>query len=141
MKYCITANGDNLDAALDLRFGRAIYFLIVDDEGELIKAIKNTGAEAMRGAGVAAAQIIAEEKVDIIITGNIGPNAFTVLRGSGAKIFIGSSGASVQDVFQKYQKGEFKEMTEVVPCGPGYGAGLGLGQRWRNFRGGGRGRK
>ena len=127
MKYCITANGNNLEAALDFRFGRATYFLIIDDDGKLIKAIENDEAQAMRGAGVAASQIVANEKVDIVITGNIGPNAFMVLRDSGAKIFIGSPGITVQDVFQKHKKGELQEMSEAMPYHPGPGSGFGRG--------------
>jgi len=125
MKICISATGNNLDAALDPRFGRAVYFLIVDDKGKLIKAIKNTGVQAMRGAGITAAQIVAKEKVNVVITGNIGPNASMVLSSSGIKIFLGSPGMSVRDALQEYQKGKFQEATGVVPCRPGFGPGFG----------------
>lgn len=135
MKICISSTGSTLNAPLDPRFGRAIYFLIVDDKGKLIKAIKNTGVQAMRGAGISAAQIVANEKVNIVITGNVGPNAFMVLNTSGIKIFIGSPGMKVQDVFKEYQNGNLQEIAEAVSCGPGFGRGQGNGQ------GRGRGRK
>jgi predicted Fe-Mo cluster-binding NifX family protein len=138
MKICISATGNSLDSLLDPRFGRAVYFLIVDDKGKLIKAIKNTGVQAMRGAGVTAAQIIAKEKVKIVITGNIGPNASMVLDSSGIKIFLGSPAMKVRDVLQEYQKGKLQEATEAVPCRPGFGPGL--GQRGRGLKGRGRGR-
>ena len=137
MKICISATGNNLDAALDPRFGRALYFLIIDNKGKLIKAIKNTGIQAMRGAGITAAQVVAKEKVNVVITGNIGPNAFMVLGSSGVKIFLGNPAMSVRDVFQEYQKGKLQEATGAAPCGPGFG--LGPGQRRRGF--GGRGRR
>ncbi|XOB41546.1 MAG: NifB/NifX family molybdenum-iron cluster-binding protein [Candidatus Nealsonbacteria bacterium] len=139
MKICISATGNNLDAPLDPRFGRAMYFLIVDDKGKLIKAIKNTGVQAMRGAGITAAQIVAAEKVNVVITGNIGPNASMVLGSSGIKIFLGSPGMNVRDVFQEYQKGKLREATESVPCGPGFGPGF--GQRGKGLGGRGRGRR
>ena len=104
MKICITSTGSDLDSFLDPRFGRAMFFLIVDDKGELIKTIKNTGVQAMRGAGITAAQIVAKEKADILITGNIGPNAFGVLDSSGVKIFLGNPGMSVRDVLQEYHR-------------------------------------
>jgi len=139
MKICISATGDNLDAVLDPRFGRAVYFLIVDDKGNLIKALKNTGVQAMRGAGITAAQIVAKEKVDAVITGNVGPNAFMVLSGSGIKIFLANSRMSVRDVFKEYQEGKLQEAKGEVPFGPGFG--VWPNQRRRGFGGRGQGRR
>ena len=135
MKICISSTGSTLSASLDPRFGRAIYFLIVDDKGKLVKAIKNTGVQAMRGAGISAAQIIANEKVDIVITGNVGPNAFMVLNASGIKIFIGKPEMKARDVFKEYQNGNLQEITEAISCQPGFGRGQGQG------RGRGRGQR
>jgi len=128
MEICITATGNNLDTALDPRFGRAMYFLIVDDKGKLIKVIKNTGVQAMRGAGITAAQIVAEEKVKIVITGNIGPNASMVLSGAKIKVFIGNPQMSAKDVFQEYKKGKLQEAADVISDRPGSG-GRGWGGR------------
>jgi len=139
MKICISATGNNLNAGLDPRFGRAIYFLIVDDKGKLIKAIKNTGVQAMRGAGITAAQIIAKEKVGVVITGNVGPNASMVLGSSGIKIFLGNPAMSVRDVIQEYQKGKLQGATGAVPYGSGFGAGP--GQRKGGLGGRNRGRR
>jgi predicted Fe-Mo cluster-binding NifX family protein len=136
MKICISATGNNLDSSLDPRFGRAMYFLIVDNKGKLIKTIKNAGVQAMRGAGITAAQIIAKEKVNVVITGNIGPNASMVLGSSGIKVFIGNPAMSVRDAFKEYQKGNLQEAKGAMPCGPGFGPGRGQGRR--SF-GGGRG--
>ena len=140
VKICITAAGNNLDAALDPRFGRTMYFLIVDDRGKLIKAIKNTGVRAMRGAGITAAQIVANTKVNIVITGNIGPNASMVLGSSGIKIFIGSPGMKARDILEGYQKGKLQEATGAVPCRPGFGTGSGQRRRGPGGRGQRRGR-
>ena len=140
VKICITASGDNLDTFLDPRFGRAEFFLIVDEKGSLIKAIKNAGMQAMRGAGITAAQIVLEERVNAVITGNIGPNASMVLSGSRVKIFLGKPSMSARQNFQEYQKGKIEEARKAVPYyGPGFGPGP--GQRRRGFRGRGRGRR
>ena len=129
MRICISAKSNNLNADLDPRFGRAMYFLIVSDKGKLIKAIKNTGVRAMQGAGITAAQIVAQEKVNAVITGNIGPNAAMVLGGLEIKIFLAHPSMSVQDAFQQYQKGKLKEVTKPAPCGPRFRRGLGQGGR------------
>ena len=135
MKICISSTGPTLNASLDPRFGRAIYFLIIDNKGKLVKAIKNTGVQAMRGAGISAAQIVANEKINIVITGNVGPNAFMVLNTSGIKIFIGRSGMKAKDVLKEYQNGNLQEITEAISCGPGFGRGQG------QSRGRGRGQR
>ena len=131
MRVCITATGNSLASSLDPRFGRAMYFLIVDDKGKLLKVIKNPGIEAMRGAGISAAQVMAEEKVEAVITGNVGPNAYMVLGNSGIKILFGSPGMRVRDVFQEYQKGSLQEAREAMPCGPAFGQGPGRGRGGR----------
>jgi predicted Fe-Mo cluster-binding NifX family protein len=131
MKICISATGPTLDALLDPRFGRAMFFLIIDSQGKLIKAIKNTGVQAMRGAGITAAQVVAKEKVEAVITGNIGPNALMVLGSSGIKIFLGNSTMKAEDVFQEYREGKLREAKGAAPCGPGFGPGFGRGRRGR----------
>ncbi len=125
-KICITAQGKNLDAFLDPRFGRAVYFLFINNKGKLIKAIKNPGIEAIRGAGITAAQIVVDQKVEAVITGNVGPNAVRVLNSSGVKIFIASPGIKVADAFKEYQEGKLQEISESA-YRPGFGRGRGCG--------------
>jgi len=127
IKICISAKGSGLDAFLDPRFGRAEFFLIVDNKGELIKAVKNTGIQAMHGAGVTAAQAVVDEKVDAVITGNVGPNASMVLNASGIKIFNGNPGMIIKDVIKEYQAGKLREVTKILPSHSGFGPGLGQG--------------
>lgn len=129
-KICITSTGSTLSSSIDPRFGRCQYFLIVDEKGKLIKKILNEAGQAMRGAGITAAQIIADEKVDIIITGNIGPNAYTVLESSGIKIFHGAFGMTAKQAFEMYKKGDLKEVdsSQGTGFGPGLSRGVGRGQ-------------
>jgi len=112
-KICVTSVGSNLDSLVDPRFGRCGYFLIIDDKGKLIKAVPNAGVRAMRGAGVSAAQIVANEKIKTVITGNIGPNAYIVLNSSKIKIFIGAFGMSVKQAIQMYKDGKLKEINRL----------------------------
>lgn len=109
MKICITATGSTMDSPIDPRFGRCQYFLITDEKGGLIKAMPNEAGEAARGAGVSAAQMIADEQVQVIITGNMGPNAYQVLDPSKIKIFTGVSDVSAKQALASYQNNELKE--------------------------------
>lgn len=42
MKMCITATGDTLDVSVDLRVGRAAYFIIVNLEIVAFEPVPNT---------------------------------------------------------------------------------------------------
>ena len=107
MKICVTAQGDNLDAPVDPRFGRCQYFVIVDSETLQYEAIKNPNIDAMGGAGIQSGQIMAERQVKAVVTGNIGPNAFQTLNAAGISVITGASG-NVRQVIEQYKKGEFK---------------------------------
>ncbi len=135
-KICITSTGSTLGSSIDPRFGRCQYFLIVDEKGKLVKSIANESDQAMRGAGITAAQIIVNEKVGVVITGNVGPNAYGVLSSSEVKIFPGAFGMSAKQAFKAYKE---KKLKEVEPStgygfGPGFGRGMGGGQGFRPGR-------
>lgn len=132
----ITSSGQNLNSNVDPRFGRSQHFLILDKEGNLDEVISNPGVGAQRGAGVQAAQAIADKGVEALITGNIGPNAFSALQTAGVEIFL-VSGIEAEDAFEKWSNGELNKAE--VPngvAGTGSGKERGSGQG----RGGGRGR-
>ena len=133
MKIAVTATHRSLDADVDPRFGRCMCFVIVEIEGKEIKShkeISNEAIQASRGAGIQAAQTVANEGAEVVITGNIGPNAFNVLSQTGIKVVTGVTG-KVKEAVEKYLKGELKETTKpTFGFGPGMGRGLGRGRGW-----------
>jgi len=108
MKICVSAVADSLNAKVDLRFGRCLYFVIVDPETMQFEAVKNTALDVMGGAGTKAAQTIVNRGVDVLVTGNVGPNAFQALSAAGIKIVTGVSG-TVKEAVEKYKRGELGE--------------------------------
>ncbi|NHW44216.1 MAG: dinitrogenase iron-molybdenum cofactor biosynthesis protein, partial [Candidatus Verstraetearchaeota archaeon] len=76
MKICVSATSNSLDSLVDPRFGRCPYFIIVDSETMQYEAIPNPAVYAASGAGVQAVQLIVSKGVEVVITGNVGPNAF-----------------------------------------------------------------
>lgn len=131
MKICATALSDSLDAQLDPRFGRCQYFVIVESETMKIETIPNVALNAPSGAGIQAAQIMANKEVEVIITGNVGPNAFQALSATGIKIVTGASG-TVREVIEKYKRGELKETGASTVRGH-FGMGGGKGRGRGNF--------
>ena len=88
MKVVISATGDNLSAHVDRRFGRCPWFLFVDTESLKYEAVVNESADAGSGAGAACAQLALEKEVDAVISGQVGPNAYEVLKQGGLRVFI-----------------------------------------------------
>ncbi len=82
MKVVVSATDETIDSEIDSRFGRCPYFIVVEIENKEIKnvtAVKNQGQEQQQGAGISAAEQVANLKPDAIITGSLGPNAYRVL--------------------------------------------------------------
>ncbi|MDD4904031.1 MAG: NifB/NifX family molybdenum-iron cluster-binding protein [Candidatus Bipolaricaulis sp.] len=119
MRICVTGTGASLDAPIDPAFGRARYFLLVDSETLAVEALEN--APGAHGAGVEAAQRMAERGVKAVITGNVGPNAFQGLSMAGIEIFTGATGTARQAV-EAYQAGTLTRANS--PTRGGHGRGL-----------------
>ena len=108
MKIAVSAMENSLDSQIDPRFGRCQYFLIVDSETMELEAVSNKGAAASGGAGIQAAQTIANKDVSVLITGDIGPNAFQILSPIGIIVFTVSSG-TVREALERYKSGSLRQ--------------------------------
>lgn len=125
----MTTLSGNLEAQIDPRFGRCPYFVIVDSETMEFEAVPNTASGSMSGAGIQAAQTVASKGTEVLITGNVGPNAFQALSATGIKVVTGAFG-NVREVIEKYKSGGLKETSSPTVRGHfGMGRGRGRG-RW-----------
>jgi predicted Fe-Mo cluster-binding NifX family protein len=79
MKTVITSTGNTLDSNFDLRFGRAAYFCVYDEETEKIEFIENIHSNDQGGAGSKASEKMIELGVTKIISGDFGPKAMELL--------------------------------------------------------------
>jgi predicted Fe-Mo cluster-binding NifX family protein len=103
MKLAVTSQGNNLNSPLDPRFGRAKYFIVVDTGTGAFSAADNTmNLNAAQGAGIQAGKRVAELGVDALITGHVGPKAFSTLQAGGVKIYTGASG-TVADAIEQFK--------------------------------------
>jgi len=123
MKIAISTTGSSLDDPVEQRFGRCSTFLLVDTESMETEALDNRNARARGGAGIQAAQQLAQAGVDAVITGNIGPNAFQTLQAADIDIYIGASGMA-RDALQRYKNGEL-ETADGASVGSHFGMGGG----------------
>lgn len=130
MKIGISSMGKDMDSIVDVRFGRCNYFIIYDTEKDLVKAVVNKGQMSGGGAGIAAAQQIIDEDVNIVITGNMGPNAFNLLKNSNIRVYRCGS-IKIESAIQLFKEGKLEELTQAGPAHAGMGIRAG-----RRFRGG-----
>jgi predicted Fe-Mo cluster-binding NifX family protein len=104
---CITAQGPDLNAEIDPRFGRAPYFILVNPDTLEFIALENTQADAQGGAGTQAGQLIISNGAKALLTGSVGPNAFEPLHAAGVEMYTGVSG-TVRQVIEDYRAGKLK---------------------------------
>jgi predicted Fe-Mo cluster-binding NifX family protein len=110
VKIAFTTSGENLDAPLDSRFGRASKFILYDLEKDYFEVIDNRqNLNAAQGAGIQAAESIVRAGASGIVTGHCGPNAYRALRAAGIAIY--SCGEStVGAALNAFRAGSLKPM-------------------------------
>jgi predicted Fe-Mo cluster-binding NifX family protein len=108
LKIAFTTSGNDLNAALDSRFGRALKFLVCDLETNAFEVIDNQqNLNAAQGAGIQSAETVARLGVKALVTGHCGPKAFRVLAAAGIKIY-NTDASSVAEALEQFRSGELK---------------------------------
>ncbi len=107
---------------MDPRFGRCRYFIIADTDSDQFEAVQNPAISAGGGAGIKAAQFVADKGVEAVLTGNVGPNAYNTLTAAGIKIVVGLTGITVRQAVEGFKSGK-----QGYTAGPSVGAHYGAG--------------
>jgi predicted Fe-Mo cluster-binding NifX family protein len=116
MKLAVTSQGEGMNAPLDPRFGRARYFIVVDTEtGESSTVDNAINLNAPQGAGIQAGRSIVDLGVGALITGHVGPKAFSTLQAGRIAVYTGASG-TVAEAVEQYKAGRLKA-TESADVG------------------------
>jgi len=111
MKIAVSSIGKNLTDNVSEVFARCPYFIIAEIENQEIKkfeAIKNESENQMGGAGISAAQLMAEKNINAVITKNVGPRALDVLNQFNIGIYYGDG--TIEKVLQEFIDGKLKKM-------------------------------
>lgn len=109
-KIAVTSEGPTLDDLVDPRFGRAAGFIVMDPATEAFEYLDNGSSQARsQGAGIAAAESVARAGAKVILTGYVGPKAFTALSAAGIRVVQDLGGIKVRDALKRYADGETKD--------------------------------
>ena len=107
--FTITTSGNDLNAPLDSRFGRAPKFLVYDMDTNTFDVIDNRqNLNAAQGAGIQSAETVARLGASCLVTGHCGPKAFRVLSAAGIKIF-NTDAPIVAAAFEQCRSGQLAE--------------------------------
>lgn len=121
MKIAITAHGEDREANVDSRFGRADYFVLYDQDNDTWDCLPNTqNLEAAHGAGIQAGQALLKTGAEVLVTGHVGPKAFKVLDAGKIKIYsFGNMNGTVKDALADFLAGKLA----VIDVADAMGAG------------------
>jgi len=111
MKIAVSSTDKNIESNVSDVFGRCPYFIIAEIEHQKIEkteAIKNESMDQTSGAGISAAQLMAEKDVNAVITGNVGPRALDVLKQFSIEIYSGEG--AIKEVLQEFIDGKLKKI-------------------------------
>jgi predicted Fe-Mo cluster-binding NifX family protein len=100
-----TLNEGGLLSEISMHFGRSPYFTIIKFENNEIKeisAIEILGKHS--GGSKTPAEIALNSGVDVLICGNLGPKAVSMISENGIEVYSGASG-KVKDAFKAWKNG------------------------------------
>ena len=102
-KIAVTSEGPALDDRMDMRFGRAAGFIIIDPRSMTFEYLDN-GAGQVRGqgAGIQAAETVARAGAGAVLTGFVGPKAFQALKAAGIKIGTDLQNLTVREAVERF---------------------------------------
>ncbi len=103
----ISAEEPGLDGPVDPRFGRAAGFVVVNLATMQPSWVDNGAAQAMaHGAGIQAAETLSAAGAGVLLTGYVGPKAFTALAAAGIKVGQDISGMTVREAVERFAAGQ-----------------------------------
>ncbi len=154
MLIAVSANNSNVDSSFEPRFGRAAGFVVFDSESGEIHFVDNSAnVQAAGGAGPQAAQLLAQNGVQVIISGTFGPKAEQALLAGHIEMVTADSG-TVRGLVENYaaESGVGQPLADLKRSPQslnqsgggcrrmgGTGRGMGMSGGGRGMGGGGRG--
>lgn len=99
MKTLISSTGNHLDSGFDLRFGRAGWFCLLNEETGETSFYENEHREAAQGAGTKAVEKLVELGATRVISGDFGPKAKELLEKFNIQmVLLSDDSKSIADI-------------------------------------------
>ncbi|WP_455391793.1 NifB/NifX family molybdenum-iron cluster-binding protein [[Eubacterium] cellulosolvens] len=108
MKIAISSEGESLTSYIDRRFERCPYFIIIDTETKKFETVSNIGSIRKDGTNSTALEIILNNGVEAVITGDMRPGAYKILADANKKIITGVVG-EIKKIIEEFRINEIKQ--------------------------------
>lgn len=101
MKTIISSKGSKLDSGFDLRFGRAGWFCLLDEETGNTDFHENEHKDSNHGAGTRVVEKVIELGATRVISGDFGPKAKELLEKFNIQmVLISDDSLSIADIIK-----------------------------------------
>jgi predicted Fe-Mo cluster-binding NifX family protein len=117
MKIVVTATSPSLDSPSDARFGRAAYFIVVNTDTLEWQAYPNPARDSSGGAGTQASQFIVNQGVQVAISGDLGPNAYSVLNVAGLTMYLLGASKTVREAVEYFNSHQLVQVGTPTSTG------------------------
>jgi predicted Fe-Mo cluster-binding NifX family protein len=110
MRVAVSAAGPSLDDKVDERFGRAACFVFVDPASMEYEVVDNERNRiAQQGAGIAAAELVAEHEAEAVLATELGPKAADALELASIPAYS-AGGMTVGEAVAAFAQGKLSRL-------------------------------
>ena len=120
MKIAMPVDDKTMEGTVCISFGRTPYFLIYDTETKESVFLDNSAAASQGGAGIKAAQTVADSQVGALLTPRCGENAAEVIHAANIKIYK-TRNDSIKDNIAAFEEGKLSMLDEIHAGFHGHG--------------------
>ena len=114
MKVAIPVEEKTLNTPVCVSFGRTPLFVMFDTENGEYEFIDNSAAASQGGAGIKAAQLLADKGAEAVITFRCGENAAEVLKPAEITLYKAVDGTAYNNI-EKFKLGELSLLNDIHP--------------------------
>lgn len=114
MKIAIPADEKNISTTVCISFGRTPYFMIYDTDTKESLFIDNGAAASQGGAGIKAAQALADNEVNVLLTPRCGENAADVIKAAEIQMYRTTTGSAMDNI-NLYLDGKLTLLEDIHP--------------------------
>jgi predicted Fe-Mo cluster-binding NifX family protein len=115
MKLCIPTKGnEGMKAEVNLHFGSAPYFTIVDTQTNEIEIINNSDEHHAHGM-CQPVKSLTGKNIDAVISGGMGMRAIQRLNQDNIKVFR-AEGGNVAEIIGRYKNNSLEELNSQNAC-------------------------
>ncbi len=111
MLIAITSEGLEPDSLVAEKFGKTPFIIIYNSEKNNFESLRNPYADLFGGAGIQTSQFIIEVNANIVITIDIGINAYRFLKSAGIDVYA-CSRDRVKEIVQEFIEGKLPIIKE-----------------------------